>query len=308
MRWVNLQTEGRRGGQAAILEDDGIRLHPSGASLSALIVRGELRSAAALVLAQPVEAMNGRVLLAPVPRPPSVRDFIAFEEHIVNALGAPAPTEWFEIPVFYFTNPAAILGATDSVPRSPGSVEFDFELEIGVVIGEEISDANLDNAGETIAGYTLFIDWSARDLQLAEMKVGLGPAKGKDTATTLGPTLVTPDEIEPFRCDDGFDLDGTVKVNGVSYISTNFRGMHWTFEQMIVQASRGTTLYPGDVIGSGTAGNGCILELQRICKEAEYPWLVPGDEVSFSVDVLGSITTRIVESAPVNPLVEAQST
>jgi 2-keto-4-pentenoate hydratase/2-oxohepta-3-ene-1,7-dioic acid hydratase in catechol pathway len=236
-------------------------------------------------------------LVAPIPTPPSVRDFMAFEEHVVTsteALGLKVDPTWYELPVFYFSNPAAIVGPSGSVPISPGSAAFDYELEIAAVIGEPGRDILAADADAHIAGYTVLCDWSARDLQEHEMRMHLGPAKGKDGATSIGPVLVTPDELEPYRKGNSYDLGMTATVNGKQYSSGNFSTIYWNFGQLIEHASRGTELRTGDIIGSGTVGTGCILELARSYGEHAYPWLKPGDHVTLKIEHIGEIQAAIV--------------
>jgi fumarylacetoacetate (FAA) hydrolase len=210
-------------------------------------------------------------LLAPVPRPPSVRDFYAFEEHIRNAaqvLGRPGvPDEWYELPVFYFSNPAAIYGPDDEIPFPLGSDELDYELEVAAVIGTE----------GAIGGFTIMNDWSARDLQRKEMKVGLGPAKGKDFATSLGPVVVTMDELGDLR------LEMVARVNGEERSRGNMGDMYHSWQAIIERAAANTQLVPGDVIGSGTVGTGCILE------HGDGRWLQPGDVVELEVEGIGTL-------------------
>ncbi|HET8661149.1 MAG TPA: fumarylacetoacetate hydrolase family protein, partial [Micromonosporaceae bacterium] len=153
-----------------------------------------------------------------------------------------------------------------------------------------------------IAGYTIFCDWSARDVQTREMRQLLGPAKGKDTATSIGPFLVTPDELEPYRAGNGYALRMQASVNGKTYSDGTWADLHWSFGQMLAYASRGTTLRTGDVIGSGTVGTGCILELSQVHGGDAYPWLQPGDVVRVEVEQLGSIESRIVAGSDVIPL------
>ncbi|WP_375502480.1 fumarylacetoacetate hydrolase family protein [uncultured Jatrophihabitans sp.] len=238
-------------------------------------------------------------LHAPVPVPPSVRDFMAFEEHVVTAttaLGLQVDPLWYEVPVFYFSNPAAIRGPHDDVPIAPGSVAWDFELEIAAVIGAPGSNIAARDADQHIAGYTVLCDWSARDLQEREMRLHLGPAKGKDTATSLGPVLVTPDELEPYRAGNAYDLAMTATVNGEPYSKGNFSTIHWSFGDLLAYASRGTELRTGDVIGSGTVGTGCILELSRTHGLDSYPWLVAGDAVTLSIEHVGEISVSVTPS------------
>jgi len=214
-------------------------------------------------------------LLAPVPRPPSVRDAYAFEEHIKNAArvtGRPGvPDEWYELPVFYFSNPAAIYGPDDEIPFPAGSNELDYELEVAAVIG----------ADGAIGGFTIMNDWSARDLQRREMKVGLGPAKGKDFATSLGPVIVTPDELGDLR------LEMVARVNGEERSRGNLGDMYHSWDAILERASANTQLVPGDVIGSGTCGTGCILE------HGDGRWLQPGDVVELEVDGIGVLRNRV---------------
>ncbi len=271
-----------------LLGDDGIRL----------------AEAAELARTDPWEvvALADAILRAPVPRPPSIRDFMAFEEHVVTssqALGQEVDAVWYEMPLFYFTNPAAILGPTDDVPMAPGSAAFDYELEIAAVIGRAGRDLDPATAEDHIAGYVILCDWSARDIQGVEMLGHLGPAKGKDTATSLGPWLVTPDELAPLRAGNAYDLEMSASVNGTPWSTGNMSTIYWTFGQLLAYASRGTELRPGDIVGSGTVGTGCILELSRVHGSDKYPWLTPGDEVRLEVAGLGAIVAAIMPGAAV---------
>jgi 2-keto-4-pentenoate hydratase/2-oxohepta-3-ene-1,7-dioic acid hydratase in catechol pathway len=253
---------------------------------------------------QRLDEVYGR-LLSPVEYPPSIRDFMSFEEHVVTsmtALNRSVDPVWYEQPVFYFSNPAAVIGPNDDVCIAPGSGAFDFELEIAAVIGRSGRDIDVENAEAHIGAYALMSDWSARDLQEQEMKVGLGPAKGKDTATTIGPYLVTPDELEPYRQARGYDVELSVDVNGRRYSQGNWATIHWSFAQMIAYASRGTTLRPGDVIGSGTVGTGCILELGRVHGFDKFPYLVPGDVITVNGGPLGTFTQTIASSPDATPI------
>lgn len=231
-------------------------------------------------------------LLAPIPVPPSVRDFLAFEEHLKNvrlSRGVEVEPEWYNQPVFYFSNPVAICGPQDPVKIPPGCHRFDYELEIAAIVGREGSDLDPEEAEAHIAGYAILCDWSARDLQAREMKVGLGPAKGKDSATSLGPWLVTPEELEDRRSGKSFSLAMRAEVNGREYSSGNLDKIHWSFGEMIAHASRGTRVVPGDVIGSGTVGRGCILELSNLHGSEDFPWLKAGDRVTMEVERLGRL-------------------
>ena len=198
--------------------------------------------------------------------------------------------EWYEIPVFYFSNPNAIYRDGDEIPYPSVTHELDFELEVAVVIGKEGRDISVHAADEHIAGFTIMNDWSARDIQRREMKVGLGPAKGKDFATSLGPWLVTPDELvdrtEHTERGNRYDLEMIARIEGVEVSGGNLKDLYWTFAQMIAHASRDCTLYPDEVIGSGTVGTGCLLELGP-------PYLQPGQTVELEVEHLGVLRNSI---------------
>jgi fumarylacetoacetate (FAA) hydrolase len=213
-------------------------------------------------------------LRPPVLHPPSVRDFMAFEEHVANARrlrGAEVPKEWYEIPVFYFSNPHAIYAHEEPIPYPDGTDELDYELECAAMIG----------ADGQIGGFTVMNDWSARDLQRAEMRVGLGPAKGKDFATSLGPVLVTPDEF------DGSAGEMVARVNGEERSRGNLSTLFHKWDALLAQAARNTTLAPGDVIGSGTVGTGCILE------HGDNRWLQRGDVVELEIDGIGVLRNTV---------------
>src|SRR5213596_552892 len=210
----------------------------------------------------------------PVLHPPSVRDFYAFEQHVraARALrGQEVPPEWYELPVFYFSNPAAIYGPDDVIPYPEDTEELDYELEVAAVIG----------ADGHIGGFTVMNDWSARDLQRREMKVGLGPAKGKDFATSLGPLVVTPDELGDLR------LEMVARVNGEERSRGNLGDMYHSWEAILARAAANTRLVPGDILGSGTVGTGCILE------HGDGRWLQPGDVVELEVEGIGVLRNVI---------------
>jgi 2-keto-4-pentenoate hydratase/2-oxohepta-3-ene-1,7-dioic acid hydratase in catechol pathway len=247
----------------------------------------------------------------PIPRPPAIRDFSAFEQHCrsgLEALGLELGDSWFEIPVFYFSSPTAVMTTGDPVAVPPGCERLDFELEIAAIIGRPGGDIDPDEAESHIAGYCIFNDWSARDLQGYEMRTTpIGPAKGKDFANGFGPYLVTPDEIESKRKGRAFDLRMQAWVNGRQYSDGSWSDIYWSCADMIAYASRGTTLVPGDVIGVGTVGSGCILEQSTRYGSERYPWLVPGDEVRLSVEGLGEMVNRITPGAAPKPLKGARS-
>jgi 2-keto-4-pentenoate hydratase/2-oxohepta-3-ene-1,7-dioic acid hydratase in catechol pathway len=306
MRWVTYRTSD--GAERPGLLRDG-RVHGlDGTLLAILDSAGGLAAAAERALATPAEVVDlaDVRLSAPIPRPPSVRDFLSFEEHLRNALRAlgrsEVPQVWFEQPVFYFTNPAAVRGPDEEIPISPGCAAFDYEVEVAAVVGRAGSDLTPDDAEACIAGYTVFCDWSARDVQARESTVGLGPAKGKDGATSIGPVLVTPDELEPYRSGKGYRLGMRASVNGRDLGGGSWADIHWSFGQMLAYASRGTQLRPGDVVGSGTVGTGCLLELSGLHGAERYPWLQPGDVVTVEVEQIGAISGRIVPGPVPVPL------
>lgn len=230
----------------------------------------------------------------PIPRPPTLRDFYAFEDHVRAARarrGLEMPKEWYEFPAFYYSNPNVIYGPNDEIPCPHYTEALDFELEVSCVIGKSGMDIPLGDAESYVAGYTIMNDWSARDIQEREMKVGLGPAKAKDFATSLGPWLVTPDELQDKKTGPGkFDLKMTAKVNGKQLSSGNMKSMHWTFPQMISWASQSVQLQPGEVFGSGTVGTGSLLELGQDV----HRWLRPGDQVELEVERLGTLRNRVI--------------
>ncbi|NEA64512.1 fumarylacetoacetate hydrolase family protein [Streptomyces sp. SID12488] len=307
MRFATYEYRSRR--QVAVVEEDGT-LHalPGVSSLTGLLAEGgglpELLDAGSAVLDVPAGPHVSEVRLLPPLQPPTVRDFVTFEEHVEGVRrsvdgAAGVPERWYAAPTFYFGNPYAMYGPHDDIPVPPGSQVLDFELEVAAVIGREGRDLTPEQARDHIVGYTVFNDWSARDLQSAEMKVGLGPCKGKDTATTLGPYLVTADELEKYRDPDGFlRLGLTASVNGEVVGKDLLSNMSWTFEEMTAYASRGTVVRPGDVLGSGTCGNGgCLAELWGVRGEQSPPPLKPGDTVTLTVEGIGSVSNTVVAGA-----------
>ena len=218
--------------------------------------------------------LAGVSLRAPVPYPPSIRDFYAFERHVATVRrrrGLDVPREWYAAPAFYFSNPAAVHGPNDQIRFPRASVERDYELEAAAVIGFD----------GRVAGFTIMNDWSARDLQRAEMAVGLGPAKGKDFATSLGPVVVTPDELGDLR------LGMVARVNGEERSRGNLAEMHWSWDDLVGHAALDTRLLAGDVLGSGTVGTGCILE------HGDDRWLEPGDVVELEIERIGVLRNVI---------------
>lgn len=230
----------------------------------------------------------------PLPPIASLRDFYAFEQHVATCRrhrGLDMVPEWYRVPVFYFGNPASIVGHGDEVHAPRECRQLDYELELACVIGRQCRDLpDDDRALDAVAGFTILNDWSARDLQAIEMKAGLGPSKGKDFATSLGPGLVGLDELRETYRDGRFHLEMTATVNGRELSRGNAGSMYWTWPQILAHASRDATLREGDVIGSGTVGGGCILELTP---EATGGWLRPGDVVELSVERLGTLRNRV---------------
>ena len=226
----------------------------------------------------------------------SFRDFYAFEQHVktCRALrGAPMLKEWYAQPVFYFSNHFALVHDGQEVPVPIGSNRLDFELEIGVVIGKAGRNIPVDQAWEHVLGFTIVNDLSARDLQKAEMRVGLGPSKGKDFATAVGPQLVPMKQLQDRIRDGRIDSPMRAYVNDTLLSEGNASTMYFSWPEIIAHASRNVTLQPGELLGSGTVGTGCILELQP---ENTGGWLKPGDVVRLEVDPLGSLTNTISES------------
>ncbi|GHE81561.1 hydroxylase [Amycolatopsis deserti] len=235
----------------------------------------------------------------------SIRDFITFEQHTAGSLRAitgssEVPDAWYEAPAFYFTNPHAAIGSGTPVPMPPGCEVLDFELEVAVVIGKAGFNLSTAEAVNHIAGFTILNDWSARDLQSREMRVGLGPAKGKDTATTLGPVLVTPDELAGHESDGRYDLAMEVFVNDTRIGGDTLANMAWTFAELIAYASRGTWVRPGDVLGSGTCGGGCLAELWGWRGERQPPPLRVGDTVRMTVQGIGTIHNTVIAGPPLH--------
>ena len=254
--------------------------------------------------------INDVNLLAPILNPNSLRDAYAFRQHVETSRknrGLEMIKEFDEFPVFYFSNHNAIYGPQDEIKCMPSHFEkLDFELEIAIVIGKEGRNLKANEASSYIAGYMIMNDVSARGLQMKEMKLNLGPAKGKDFASVIGPYLVTPDEIKDKLIDKGghgsiYDLKMSCFLNNQLVSEGNFIDMNWTFEQIIERVSYGTTIYPGDIIGSGTVGTGCLLELNGTekIKDSNYKevWLKEGDVVKMKIDKLGEISNKIVSES-----------
>ena len=241
-------------------------------------------------------------LLSPLPRPTSMRDGYAFRQHVEAARrnrGVPMIEEFDHFPVFYFTNHLAVTGPGPVQVQRLALDKLDFELEAAIVIGARGRNIPASRADEHIFGYMIMNDWSARTLQMEEMKLSLGPAKGKDFATSLGPWLVTRDElaahVQPSSVGERHSLKMRAFVNGKQVSFGNLKDMTWTFAQIIERASYGVELQPGEVIGSGTVGTGCFLELNG-SKITDNQWLKPGDTVVLEIDALGKLENVIAEA------------
>ena len=257
---------------------------------------GIAKAQSALDSAEAAFPLNEVALCSPIPEPPSVRDFYAFEQHVKSARakrGLGMIPEWYEVPIFYFTNNSEIYGHDEEVPYPVGSEELDIELEIACVIGREGKNIPVEDADSYIVGYTIMNDWSARDFQRRDMKLNLGPGKGKDFATSLGPWLVTPDELASRRHGNGaserYDMTMLARVNGKEISRGKFSDIYYSFPQMIAWASQNAGLRVGDVLGSGTVGTGCLLELGT----EVHPWFQRGDEIELEIEGIGVLRNRI---------------
>ena len=248
-------------------------------------------------------------LIAPIPRPNSLRDAYAFRQHVETSRrnrGLEMIKEFDDFPVFYFSNHNAIFGPSDDIECMPSHFEkLDYELEIAILIGKEGRNIKAKNAKEYIAGFMIMNDMSSRGLQMKEMKLNLGPAKGKDFASILGPYLVTPDELlgNVVNEDDSgcnYNLEMTCSVNGKLLSKGNLKDMAWSFEKIIERVSYGATIYPGDIIGSGTVGTGCLLEINGTnkLKHSDFTemWLKENDVVEMEIEKLGKITNKIISN------------
>lgn len=233
----------------------------------------------------------------PILRPPAFRDFYAFEQHVKTARarrGLEVPPAWYEVPVFYFSNPNALIGHDAAVTAPAGCAELDYELELGVVIGRGGRDIAPEHAWDHVYGFTIVNDFSARDLQRTEMSVGLGPAKGKDFATAAGPWLVPRGELAECISGETLTLEMCARVNGRELSRGNVASLHHSIPRLIAHASRDVDLFPGDLLGTGTVGTGCILELGP---ENTGGWLEAGDSVELEIEKIGVLRSRVVARA-----------
>ncbi len=303
MRFIKARTAD--GDRIGVVRPDGIvALSPSESRLEAHF--GDdgtaLQQLADRILAAPASEQNLTTLDLRKPVDPvSMRDFMVFEEHILPAWRRSGltrgPDVWYEQPVGYFSNAANLLGPRDAVEIPGASKNLDFELEVGAVIGREVRSATPDEASGAIAGHLILCDWSARDTQFQEMEGRLGPYKGKDFGSSLGPVFVTPDELDGRRSGTGYDLLMTSAVNGREYGHDRWSSAYWSFEEIISYASWNSVVEPCALIGSGTCQGGCILELSIRHSQEEYPWLAAGDEVTLSIETMGEIVAPVAASA-----------
>jgi fumarylacetoacetate (FAA) hydrolase len=303
-RWLDLEIARRR----AVARDPRLRhnssLHRQPLTTLDDLVAGGLRIETLRELVESFASrsedddavLDARALAfgSPVLQPPSLRDFYAFEGHVRTMWerrGGEVPDTWYRLPVFYFSNTSEIRDPDDPVWCPAASSELDYELEVAAIVDTPAIDLAVERAEEAIGGFTIFNDWSARDLQREETVVRLGPAKGKDFASSFGPWLVTPDELQDARRGNGYDLAMTAEVNGVETSRGRWSDAQFSFGEMLARASADARLRPGDVIGSGTVGTGCLLEV----KDATLGrYLEPGDRVELRIDRLGSLRTPIV--------------
>lgn len=310
MRWVTY--EAGAGQRAGLVVGEEVAGLDAGVSLLALLEGGRprLEEAGRVARRRPTEvkALTEVRLLPPLPRPPSVRDSLCFLDHLRGCYRAMGRSDelhpaWSEVPAFYFGNASAVVGPYDDVPVAPGSQMFDLELEVGLVIGTGGRDLDPRNAEEHIIGYTLFNDWTARDHQLRDLALGIGMGKSKDSAITLGPALVTTDELEPYRRDGRLALELSASVNGEVLTRGALDRTDWSLGELIAYISRGVDLSPGDVIGSGTVPGGCLLEHVDTPDLQDFGrWLTPGDVVVLSGEGLGETRQTVVDSVEVATL------
>lgn len=307
MKWVTYRADGAV--RTGIIDGETVRGLASRTSLEQILAGGGLDEAGQNAHRSPdeIRRLSDVTLLAPLRRPPSIRDGLGFLDHLrgcYRALGRDETLHpaWYETPAFYFANTDSVVGPYEDVPIAAGSSMFDFELEVGAVIGKGGRDLHPDRAEEHIIGYTLYNDWTARDHQLRDMAQGIGMSKSKDSALTLGPALVTVDELEQYRVDGRLALGLTASVNGEELAHGRLDQMDWTFGEMLAYLSRGTDLTPGAVIGSGTVPGGCLLEHVDTNLTSFSGWLKPGDVVSLGGEGLGETIQTVRKGIDVIPL------
>ncbi|WP_330231455.1 fumarylacetoacetate hydrolase family protein [Nocardia sp. NBC_00508] len=312
MRWVTYKSE--RGDRVGVVSGETVHALPPGIRLIDLIRHGTdaLHAVGEKALRTPDEVvrLDELTLRAPIPEPPAIRDCLCFLDHMRNcqeAMGAPRTLKdaWYRIPAFYFAAPSTVLGPYEDAPTAPGSAWQDFELEIGAVIGRGGKDFTVAQAEEAIIGYTIFNDWSARDLQALEAQLAIGQGKGKDSGITLGPYLVTADELEPYRRDGRLSLEAAALVNDEVIGSGSTGAMDWSFAEVISYASRGVELQPGDVFGSGTVPTCTLIEHMTMADPKAFrSWLEEGDVVTLRVQGLGETRQTVRRTPAPHPVAE----
>lgn len=280
----------RASSQPALVIDDRVHTLPY-PDMQAVIAAGAEKAASRA--SKEALSFDEVTLHSPI-QPATLRDFYAFETHVKTAnrnRGQEVPENWYKFPVFYFSNPNNNYGHEDVVPYPSYTQALDYELEIAVVIGKRGMDIRPENAPDHIFGYTIFNDWSARDLQVQEMKVNFGPVKSKDFACSFGPVIVTPEELTDKAAGRPgvYDLSMVARVNGVEMSRGNFNDIYWSFGDILARASQSVMLNPGDVIGSGTVGTGCLYELTK----NQGPWLNHGDVVELEIERIGVLRNTI---------------
>ena len=298
-RWMDLEAARR-----ALVEREPARAHNASlfrqpvTTLDAHLAAGlRVDALADLLTAEPDEPLDASVLDfgPPILAPPSFRDFYAFEQHVGTMWkrrDMEIPEAWYRLAIFYFSNTSEIRGPNDPVWAPAGSAELDFELEVAALVDTPVRDLDASRGEEAIGGYMVLNDWSARDLQREETTVRLGPAKGKDFASSIGPWLVTPDELSDRRSGKGYELAMTASVNGTELSRGSWSSAHFSFGEMVARASADVRLRPGDLLGSGTVGTGCLLEIRD---ETLGRYLEPGDTVSLTIERLGALTAPVVQ-------------
>jgi fumarylacetoacetate (FAA) hydrolase len=288
----------------ALIARDPARAHNSAlfrqpiTTLDAHLASGlRVGALADLLEADAEEPMDASILQfgPPILAPPTFRDFYAFEQHVGTMWkrrDMEIPEAWYRLPIFYFSNTSEIRGPDEPVWAPRGSSELDYELEVAALIDTPVQDLDAARGEQAIGGYLILNDWSARDLQREETTVRLGPAKGKDFASSIGPWLVTPDELTDARSGKGYDLAMTASVNGAELSRGSWSLAHFSFGEMVERASADVRLRPGDLLGSGTVGTGCLLEIRD---ETLGRYLEPGDIVSLAIERLGELTAPVVQ-------------
>jgi fumarylacetoacetate (FAA) hydrolase len=298
-RWLDLEAARR-----SLLATDPARAHSNAlfrrpvTTLDAHLADGmRVDALADLLAAVPDEPLEASSLIfgPPILQPPTFRDFYAFERHVGTMWkrrDMEIPEAWYRLPIFYFSNVSEFRGPGEPVWAPRGSTELDYELEVAALIDTPVRDLDAARGEEAIGGYMILNDWSARDLQREETTVRLGPAKGKDFASSIGPWLVTPGELADARTDTGYDLWMTASVNGTELSRGTWSSAHFSFGQMVERASADVRLRPGDLLGSGTVGTGCLLEIRD---EILGRYLQPGDTVTLAIERMAELTTTVVE-------------